>query len=661
MRLPPCHALEVVTVFRDAPRLIARSTALMAVAVPLLVGACAEQPSSAVAPDSSSAARRTKATPYGWNGWGSATYLIGTDSTTTHGGAAAAYVASQGSTVTSFATLAQLVRADDYRGHRVRWSGWVRATGIAGNGAGLWMRVDGPGVAEAFDNMEGTRPILGTAGWTAVSVVLDVPVDAIGISLGALLSGPGDLVVDDFRLDVVGADEPTTNQLLQPEPLGQDSAGVAATYERAPRAPGSLGFEALPEPAPATAAWLASHAAPLTTSDPAADLADLAPLQQMVGSARVVAMGEGTHGTREFFRMKHRVLEFLVREMGFTDFAMEAPWLEAEDVNRYVLNQYNRPGLPEQLIYYFKLWPWRTEEVADLIRWMREWNRTATPEQRVQFHGFDMQSSGKAIDEVIAFFATADPVNYSVVTQSYQCLAPYRDFGVLQGRPMATYAALPDSVRAACRAGVQAVFDLIEHNRTAYQAASGTARYATTLHAARLLLQWEAYAASASGLLRDRFMAENVQWLLDQAGPGARMMLWAHNWHVSRITGSMGDHLTSALGPDYVNVALLFGTGSFNAIAKNGGLQVFQAGLLPNNSLERVLTDVRHSLLFDARTIPQGGDSVGPLLEAIPVRSIGATFDPTQELRYFGPQVLPHDYDLLIFLLHTSASTMLPN
>src|SRR5262245_265918 len=82
--------------------------------------------------------------------------------------------------------------------------------------------------------------------------------------------------------------------------------------------------------------WLQQHAVPLTTVEAGNGFADLQPLKPVIGNARIVALGEATHGTREFFQLKHRLLEFLVTEMGFTTFAMEANWPESLAVNDYV-------------------------------------------------------------------------------------------------------------------------------------------------------------------------------------------------------------------------------------------------------------------------------------------------------------------------------------
>jgi hypothetical protein len=184
---------------------------------------------------------RVPGSPEGWVATG-ATFDIGLDYTTVHGGRAAAYVFSESAAENSGATVLQSIRADNYRGKRVRWSGWVRHTDLAGIGTGLWMRVDGPGEIASFDNMS-DRSLSGTSDWHQISVVLDVPENAIGISLGILMHGNGTLLIDDLQLEVVGTDVPSTNQLEAPRPASSDSASIAGSYAGNPGAPVNLDFE----------------------------------------------------------------------------------------------------------------------------------------------------------------------------------------------------------------------------------------------------------------------------------------------------------------------------------------------------------------------------------------------------------------------------------
>jgi erythromycin esterase-like protein len=127
------------------------------------------------------------------------------------------------------------------------------------------------------------------------------------------------------------------------------------------------------------------------------------PLKAVVGDARVVSLGEATHGTREFFQVKHRMLEFLASEMGFTIFSIEANMPEAYRLNDYVLKG---TGDPAQLLKGLYFWTWDTEEVLDMIRWMRAFN--ASGRGRIEFTGFDMQFPTVALQNATAFVTRYD-------------------------------------------------------------------------------------------------------------------------------------------------------------------------------------------------------------------------------------------------------------
>jgi hypothetical protein len=124
----------------------------------------------------------------------------------------------------------------------------------------------------------------------------------------------------------------------------------------------------------------------------------------MIGDARIVELGEATHGTREFFQLKHRMLEFLATEMGFTIFSIEANMREAYKLNDYIVRGV---GDPTKLLKGMYFWTWDTEEVLDMIRWMREFNQSG--KGHVEFTGFDMQNISVAGPIVRDFAAKYDP------------------------------------------------------------------------------------------------------------------------------------------------------------------------------------------------------------------------------------------------------------
>ena len=168
-------------------------------------------------------------TPQGWFAAGShpKDYKMSADRTVAHSGKASASLKSVAPAPAGFGTLMQTFKADAYRGKRVRMSGYARAEAVK-NWAGLWMRVDGPrGEALAFDNMQ-DRSIKGTGDWRKCEIVLDVPESAQEIAFGLLLTGAGQVWMDDLAFEVVGKDVPTTG----PKP----SPG-------APPAPSNLDFE----------------------------------------------------------------------------------------------------------------------------------------------------------------------------------------------------------------------------------------------------------------------------------------------------------------------------------------------------------------------------------------------------------------------------------
>ena len=151
------------------------------------------------------------------------------------------------------------------------------------------------------------------------------------------------------------------------------------------------------------AEWIRANAIRLSTTEAGRGFADMQALKALIGNARIVSLGEATHGTREFFQLKHRMLELLATEMGFTIFSIEANMPEAYRLNDYVLNG---TGDPAELLRGMYFWTWNTEEVLEMIRWMRAFN--ASGRGRVQFTGFDMQTHVVALDIVQQFVRRYD-------------------------------------------------------------------------------------------------------------------------------------------------------------------------------------------------------------------------------------------------------------
>ena len=158
---------------------------------------------------------------------------------------------------------------------------------------------------------------------------------------------------------------------------------------------------------PGIADWIRSTARPCDTCEPAADHEDLASLRAMVGDARVVALGEGTLGTREFIQLKHRMVDYLASEMGFDLIALPTNLPETRALDDYVRTG---KGDPRALLswYWLKYWPLDTEEMLAFVEWLRAYN-VSHPERPLGLVGYDMSKPDLPTETARDFLRRVDP------------------------------------------------------------------------------------------------------------------------------------------------------------------------------------------------------------------------------------------------------------
>ncbi len=389
-------------------------------------------------------------------------------------------------------------------------------------------------------------------------------------------------------------------------------------------------------------AWLRTNAIPFRATEPSSDETDLEPLRAIVGDARIVALGEATHGTHEFFQMKDRMLRFLVTQMGFRIFAMEASWPEANRINDYVRTG---QGDPAQLLRGLYFWTWDTQEVLDLIEWMRAYNEQVSEDQKISFAGFDMQFDQLARQNVTEYLQQVDPQDADVVLSNY------------------SYNCGPTNIDT-CLPHLQAVFDWITQHQVTYTASTSAQAFANALHSARIVVQYGDFSGHNNDFfLRDQYMAENVEWLLDQAGPNAKIVLWAHNGHVGTLAQdkllSMGEHLRQRYGSQMVVFGLLFYQGSFHAYGAST-LEVFQVDAPPADTVETFLHSAGLPLFFlDLRSVRSDSPAADWLLASHPFRMIGAAYDPYDMKLSFATAALAKVFDVVIYFQDSSPSSVL--
>ena len=405
-----------------------------------------------------------------------------------------------------------------------------------------------------------------------------------------------------------------------------------------------------PGPAPqSTVDWLRGHAVPLRSEDPEAGDGDLALLGQAIGTARVVGLGEATHGTRQFFRMKHRLLQYLVRRRGFTTFAMEADGAASCDIDDYV---HTGTGDPVALIRELKFWTWDTKEILDMIRWMRAYNATVGPDRTVGFHGIDMQNPLSSSRKVVSFLRQVDPRAAHQAESAYHCLDPLDDPKAIAARY--PYREVQEQVD--CARGIGEIYQRIARNRTAYERRSPSA-YSCALLGAKLMMEDELLLRVQS--VRDHHSAENVLALLE---PGRKVIVWAHNMHIAKGFGAMGRTLARQLGEDYVAIGFDYWGGSFRARPRraDGGAAgapiAIRAPVPSADSYEQAFHRAGLPIFFlDLRPLKSPFLSTAWLAGQHPMWSVGGGYDPAHSV---AQTRLPDNFDYLIFFDQAQASEL---
>ncbi|MBL8843588.1 MAG: erythromycin esterase family protein [Planctomycetes bacterium] len=416
---------------------------------------------------------------------------------------------------------------------------------------------------------------------------------------------------------------------------------------------------------PAVLEGLRAAAWPLATVEAGHGFADLAPLKAWVGDARIVALGEATHGTREFFQAKHRLLEYLVAECGFTQFAMEANWPESLAVNDYVLHG---TGDAKRALAGLYFWTWNTEEVLALIEWMRAWNADPAHATKVQFAGVDMQVITVAARATLDYLQKAAPSLAEQQEARLTRLANLRTSSPQHGQPGSKSHAQGIEEQAALDALV-AAFDeemdawLLESSEEEWAIARQQAVVMAQAHRAGL--------PNDEGLSgfewRDRCMAENLRWLLRQGGPEARVVVWAHDGHVSRGMAvgtqrwrNMGWHLARAAEqhPDErltMKVAgFSFATGAFQAMGgSGGGASEWRIDAPLAGSIDAAFAAAGLSRHFvDLHASPAGSAARAWLDEPRVKRGIGSVWSPEAAARNedVAYDRWPDAFDALLFI-----------
>jgi erythromycin esterase-like protein/predicted phosphoribosyltransferase len=398
-------------------------------------------------------------------------------------------------------------------------------------------------------------------------------------------------------------------------------------------------------------------------------------LEEIVGDARIVLIGESSHGTHEFYRARAEITKWLIENKGFCAVAAEADWPDAYRVNRYVQGLGTDVSADEALRGFerFPTWMWRNTEVRDFVEWLHGHNQRSATGRRAGFYGLDLYSLHRSMQEVISYLDNVDPQAAMRARARYSCFDHISaDDGQAYGFAAAFGAGL-SCEREVIEQLVEMQRNALEYARRDGLLAEDEAFYAH--QNARTVTNAERYyRAMVSGRvtswnLRDQHMAQTLQALVGhlgrhQKGQPARIVVWAHNSHVgdARATEVGGDgQLTlgqlarERYGDDCRLIGFTTYSGTVTAASEWGGAaerKVVRPAL--NGSVEELFHETERPEFLVSPRISRA--AAEPLDTVRLGRAIGVIYLPATERQSHYYHVRPGEqFDAIIHLDRTHA------
>ncbi|MCE3199687.1 erythromycin esterase family protein [Paenibacillus sonchi] len=395
--------------------------------------------------------------------------------------------------------------------------------------------------------------------------------------------------------------------------------------------------------------WLEEHAKPIKTTDPTSFLQDLSPLKNMIGAATIVGLGEATHGAHEVFTMKHRIVNYLVHEMGFKALVLEEGWDRALGLDRYVLTG---KGDPSQYLSP----TFNTKEIIDLLQWIRQYNADPKHKSKIRVIGMDIQNVNESVyNNILAYVKKYDPKLATRFEQKMKGLIPVT-------KDMDTFSGLKKEKKEQYVSDAKQISTILEQNKNKLNGKSQ--EFAWVKQNARIIEQFTTMVASENPkdfyLKHDIAMYENAKWTEEHVG---KTIVWGHNGHVSKTNmlpfvypKVAGQHLAEHYGKRYVSIGTSVYEGRYNVYNSNQEFGPYGTLKLNDPSsfnysfgqvnYDQFFVDLRKASgmtktwLNEQHPVFAGITTVGPDIPTTIDLSLGKTFDIIVQIQKVNPSQL---------------------
>ena len=390
----------------------------------------------------------------------------------------------------------------------------------------------------------------------------------------------------------------------------------------------------------------------------------LDPLLKRIGDARIVLLGEASHGTHEYYIWRSQITQRLMKEKGFNIIAVEGDWPDCYKINRYIRNYENSGKSSLEVLNNFHRWPtwmWANWEISALMDWLKEMNRDKPFNRQTGFYGLDVYSLWESLDAIMDYLKKNDPDALQEAEKAMQCFEPY-------DREGQDYAAYSRFTPETCEEEVLNLLQKIRERVPLYD--SDPEGPFNAEQNARVAVNAERYyremikGGPGSWNIRDRHMVETLDNLLQFHGSESKAVVWEHNTHIgdARATDmyrngmvNVGQLAREKWGTDDT---VLVGFGSYKGSVIAGRswgdkMQKMEVPEARSNSWEAMLhaaaPENKLIITEDLKSYPE-------FSERYAHRAIGVVYNP--EMESYGnyvPSEIPKRYDSFIFLDETQA------
>lgn len=393
---------------------------------------------------------------------------------------------------------------------------------------------------------------------------------------------------------------------------------------------------------------------------PLNNMDDLSPLFKRIGNARIVMLGEASHGTSEYYTWRAHITKKLIEEKGFNIIGVEGDWPDCYRLNRYIKNYPDAGKNAFEVLREFNRWPtwmWANWEIVALAEWLFKYNKNLAGNKKIGFYGLDVYSLWESMQSIMQYLKKTDPGALKIAEEAFRCFEPYRkDEGI-------SYANASRFVPELCQQEVVGLLKEIQQRlplyNTDYENVLSAEQNAVVMVNAEKYYRAMIEGGPHSWNIRDRHMADTLDRLLKFHGENSKVIVWEHNTHIGDARATdMADEGMYNIGElarlqHYEKGVVLVGFGSYKGTVMAGrswgaGMQRMNVPAAMKRSWEYLL----HKAGVQDKLLLMDDFMKDVFMENhMGHRAIGVVYNPEYE-QYgnYVPSILPMRYDAFIYI-----------